>query len=89
VLRGVGIGLVTNKPAAPGRGILLGRWAVTHPGALTVDDSEIELSGMRVGASGTATVSKGLKGGTLSLHGRDNAPTGVTITGSWTCGEGS
>jgi hypothetical protein len=38
----------------------------------------------RVAASGTA---KGLKSGTFSLYGRDaSGPTGVTLTGNWTCG---
>lgn len=59
------IGLITNRPAAPGQGILL-TWP-TRPGPVRIDDSEVEVPGMRVAASGTVLVRKGLKGGTFAL----------------------
>jgi hypothetical protein len=60
---------------------------VTRPGPVTIDDSEIEIPGIRVAASGTVTVGKRLRGGTFNLYGRDaSGPTGVNVTGTWTCG---
>jgi hypothetical protein len=43
--------------------------------------------GIRVAASGTVLVNEALKGGSFFLYGRDaSGPTGVTLTGTWTCG---
>jgi hypothetical protein len=84
---GISIGLIRDPPAAPGRGISLVRLEATRPGPVSIGDSEIEVGGMRVAASGTVTIGKELKGGVFSLYGRDaSGPTGVTLTGSWTCG---
>lgn len=83
---GISIGLIRDPPAAPGRGISLVRLEATRPGPVNLGDSEIEVGGMRVAASGTLTIGKELKGGAFSLYGRDaSGPTGVTLTGSWTC----
>jgi hypothetical protein len=91
MLEGFYIGLLTNPPATPSGAVAVpyvgpvGR--VTRPGPVTIDDSEIEVPGIRVAASGTVIVGKGLKGGSFFLYGRDaSGPTGVTVTGSWTCG---
>ena len=81
LLKGIAIGLLTNEPAAPGRGISLGRWTVTRPGPVTIDDSEIQVPGGRVAASGIVVVGKKLNGGWFSLYGRD----GPLVSGSWTC----
>jgi|SRR4249919_2250423 len=86
-LNGMEIGLLADSPAPAGRGISLIHWMATQPRPVTIEDSEIEVPGTRVAASGTIIVGKGLKGGTFSLYSRDaSGPTGVTLTGSWTCG---
>jgi hypothetical protein len=52
-----------------------------------IDDSEIEVAGTRVGASGTVLVGERLKGGSFFLYGRTaSGPTGITLAGTWTCG---
>ena len=81
----VAIGLIANQPAAPGQGVAL-VWP-NPMGPARIDDAEIEVPGIRVAASGTATVGKGLKGGRFTLYGPDQSgPTGMSLTGSWTCG---
>jgi hypothetical protein len=86
-LGGVFIGLITNPPAPPGRGLDF-HWQrpVSRGGAITVDDSEIELGGIRVAASGIAVVGRELSGGWFSLYGRDSSgPKGPLVSGSWSC----
>ena len=42
---------------------------------------------MRVAASGTVILGKGLRGGTFTVYGRTaSGPTGVRLSGSWHCG---
>jgi hypothetical protein len=58
----------------------------THAQAVTIDDSEIDVAGTQVAASGTVVVQKKLKGGWFALYGRDGSgPTGPLVSGSWTC----
>jgi hypothetical protein len=53
---------------------------------VTIDDSEIEVPGERVAASGTVVVSDDLSRGWFSLYGRDaSGPTGPLVSGSWRC----
>jgi hypothetical protein len=86
-LTDITIGLFGDPPATPGRGIWLPHLLMTHPGLAHIDDSEIEVPGMRVGGSGTVIVRNGLKDGSFFLYGRDaSGPTGVIVTGTWTCG---
>jgi hypothetical protein len=81
----IAIGLIANRPAAPGRGISLR--LPRRPGRTTIDDSEFEVPGMRVAASGIVVLAPGLRGGTFSLYGRTaSGPTGVRLSGSWACG---
>ena len=87
LLTGITIGLIADAPAAPGRGIWLLHLQVTRPGPVQIDDSEIEVPGTRVAASGTVLVGTALKSGSFFLYGRDaSGPTGVTLAGTWTCG---
>jgi len=54
---------------------------------MRIDDSEFEVPGRRVAASGTVILSKGLKGGTFTLYCRTAlGPAGARLRGSWTCG---
>jgi hypothetical protein len=88
ILSGVAIGLITNPPKRPGLGISL-FWdpPVTRAGSLVIDDSEIELNGMRIAASGQVYVAGGLRAGSFRLYGRDaSGLTGPRLRGSWTCG---
>jgi hypothetical protein len=79
------IGLITNTPAAPGRGISI-QWQRRATRRVHFDDSEVEVAGTRVAASGTVTVRSGRQGGTFTLHGRNaSGPTGVSLSGTWTC----
>lgn len=83
----IAVGFITNAPAAPGRGIDLPHLEATQRGPVQIDDSEIEVAGTRVAASGTVLVGTGLKSGSFFLYGRDaSGPTGVTLAGTWTCG---
>jgi hypothetical protein len=87
-LDGIAIGLITNAPALPGRGVAF-FWEppVARGGPISIDDSEIEVAGTRVAASGTVVVRERLTGGWFSLYGRDGSgPTGPLVSGSWTCG---
>jgi hypothetical protein len=60
---------------------------VTHGQPITIDDSEIEIPGKRVAASGTVIANKSLDRGWFSLYGRDaSGPTGPLVSGTWTCG---
>ena len=87
LLTHVTIGLISDPPAAPGRGISIPNLQVTRPGPVQIDDSEIEVADTRVAASGTVLVGTGLKSGSFFLYGRDaTGPTGVTLAGTWTCG---
>jgi hypothetical protein len=85
-LAGIAIGLLSNAPK-PGRGI--GFWwgpPFTTVGRLQIDDSEIEIAGMRVAASGTVIVGEDLNSGRFLLYGRDaSGPTGPLVRGSWSC----
>jgi hypothetical protein len=87
-LGGISIGLTADPPAAPG--LAANFWwdpPVTRAQPITIDDSEIEVPGERVAASGTVVVSKRLNGGWFSLYGRDaSGPTGPLVSGSWACG---
>jgi hypothetical protein len=88
-LSGVAIGLVANPPApAIGRGLVFDfHGVVTRARAVRIKDSEIEVPGVRIAASGTVTVGAGLKKGTFKLFGRTAAgPTGKNVSGSFTCG---
>ncbi len=87
-LTGIGIGLVVNEPARPGLGVTF-FWVPpsTHAGLVKIDDSEIEVPGRRVAASGSVIVAKSLNGGSFRLYGRTaSGPTGDRVTGTWTCG---
>jgi hypothetical protein len=87
-LSGIAVGLITNPPARPGLGVSF-FWVPpsTHADRVTIDDSEIEVPGRRVAASGTVIVGPKLNGGTFRLYGRTSAgSTGVRVAGSWTCG---
>jgi hypothetical protein len=87
LLTDITIGLFSEPPAAPGRGIWLPHFAATQPGPVQIDDSAIDLAGMRLAASGTVLVGEGLKGGSFFLYDRTaSGPTGITLTGTWTCG---
>jgi hypothetical protein len=88
---GIEIGFIANEPARPGLGIDF--WwdpPSTMPGRVTIDDSEIEIPGKRVAASGTVIVGRKLSVGDVgwfSLYGRTaDGPTGDRVTGSWACG---
>jgi len=60
---------------------------VTQPGPVQIDDSEIEVAGTRVAASGTVLSGERLKGGSFFLYGRTaSGPTGITLAGTWSCG---
>jgi hypothetical protein len=86
-LGGIAIGYsVAEAGVPPGRAVLFWwRPASTHAQAITIDDSEIEVPGTEVAASGTV-VGKRLNGGWFSLYGRDaSGPTGPLVSGSWTC----
>jgi hypothetical protein len=90
-LQGFYIGVLSNPPGEPSGAaavpFLGSTTPVTRPGRVTIDDSEFEVPGIRVAASGTVTVGRLLRGGTFNLYGRDaSGPTGVKVTGSWTCG---
>jgi hypothetical protein len=88
-LSGVAIGLIANPPApAIGRGLVFDfHGVVTRPRTVRIKDSEIEVPGVRIAASGTVTVSAGLNKGTFKLFGRTAAgPTGKNVSGSFTCG---
>ena len=87
-LMGIGIGLIANKPARPGFGITF-FWVPpsTHAALVAIDDSEIEVPGRRVPASGSVTVAKSLNSGSFRLYGRtESGLTGDRVTGTWTCG---
>jgi hypothetical protein len=87
LLTDVTIGLISDAPAAPGRGIWIPHLQVTRPGPVQIDDSEIEVADTRVGASGTVLVGERLKGGSFFLYGRTaSGPTGIALAGTWTCG---
>jgi hypothetical protein len=80
----VAIGLIANPPAAPGRGISLR--LPLRAGRIRIDDSEFEVPGRRVAASGIVTVGTRLTSGTFNVYGRTAAgPTGIKLIGSWTC----
>ena len=87
-LQGVAIGLLANPPARPGRTVNF--WwvpAAIRAGPIAIDDSEIEVPGNRIAASGIVVVGPRLAGGRFTLDGRTAAgPTGKHVTGSWTCG---
>jgi hypothetical protein len=86
-LGGIFIGLIVSPPSSPGLGVEF-PWepSVTHGQPITIDDSEIEVPGQRVAASGTVVVNKQLNGGWFSLYGRDaSGPTGPLVSGSWAC----
>jgi hypothetical protein len=87
-LQGVAIGLLANPPARPGRDVSF--WwlpAAIRAGPIAIDDSEIEVPGNRIAASGIVIVGPRLAGGRFTLDGRTAAgPTGKHVTGSWTCG---
>jgi hypothetical protein len=86
-LSGIGIGFIANEPARPGLGISF-FWIppLTQAGLVAIDDSEIEVPGLRVAASGSAVVAKGLSSGSFKLYGRTAAgPTGDRVNGSWNC----
>lgn len=88
-LSSVDIGLLSSGRAPPGRGIDF-HWQPpsTQPGVVRIDESVVQVAGRRIGASGTAIVGQRLNGGTFRLFGRNaSGPTGVVVTGSWTCGE--
>jgi hypothetical protein len=85
---GISIGFFPAKAGLPpGRGVDF--WWLppsTRAQATTIDDSEIEVPGTAVAASGIVVVGKKLKGGWFSLYGRDGSgPTGPLVSGSWTC----
>jgi hypothetical protein len=84
---GIAIGLVADPPAPPGLGADFRlRPPVTHGQPITIGDSEIEVPGTRVAASGTVVVDNDLNGGWFSLYGRDaSGPTGPLVSGSWKC----
>lgn len=87
-LMGIGIGLIANKPARPGFGVTF-FWVPpsTDAALVAIDDSEIEVPGRRVAASGSATVAKSLNSGSFRLYGRtESGLTGDRVTGTWTCG---
>jgi hypothetical protein len=91
-LDGIAIGFMPRKEGMPpGRTVSFGGggWPATpstHAQAITIDDSEIQVPGAAVAASGIAVVGKKLNGGWFSLYGRDNSgPTGPLVSGSWTC----
>jgi len=88
-LTGVAIGLVANPPApAIGRGLVFDfHGPVSRARTVRIKDSEIEVPGVRIAASGTVTVSAELNKGTFKLFGRTAAgPTGKNVSGSFTCG---
>jgi hypothetical protein len=83
--RSVDFGLITNKPAPPGRGVML--WWVLPPNRsqpVPAQEWAVQLPGFSFHtASGRPTViAKGPKAGTFSL--RDDA-TQLRVTGRWTC----
>jgi hypothetical protein len=87
-LMGVGIGLIANQPARPGLGVNF-FWVPpsTHAELVAIDDSEIEVPGRRVAASGSVTVAESLNSGSFRLYGRtESGLTGDRVTGTWTCG---
>jgi hypothetical protein len=91
IFAGIAIGLIANPPARPGLGISF--WwdpPSTRPRRVTIDDSEIEVPGRRIAASGAVVVGRKRNVGdvgTFRLYGRTGAgPTGDRVTGSWTCG---
>ena len=80
-LRFLGFGVIANGPLYPGAsGISL----VLQPGAQTgrvnVVSSIVQVARLDVTPTGTAVVSKGLKGGTFSLGSASKR-----VTGSWIC----
>lgn len=89
-LAGIDIGLITNRPKPPGLGVSIWWTPVitTGGGRSRVYDSEIEVPGRRVAASGTVVAGKNLNGGSFTLYGRTaDGPTGDDVTGTWKCGE--
>jgi hypothetical protein len=87
-LGGIAIGLLSNPESLSGRGVnFWWRPASIQGGPITIDDSEIQIPGAKVAASGTVIVGRRLAGGRFILDGRTAAgPTGQHVTGSWTCG---
>src|SRR3954447_6381989 len=84
LLTDITIGWLSEPPAAPGQGIWLPHLQATRPGPVQLNDSEIEVAGTRVAASGTVLVGAGLRSGSFFLYGRDaSGPTGVTLAGTW------
>lgn len=79
----VAIGLVTNEPAAPGRGI--GFWwaqPAKRAGRFKIAESGIQVAGKRLGGDGFVTVSRGLNSGTFSFF---DPRAATRITGTYRC----
>jgi hypothetical protein len=96
VLRWIGIGLAAYGPVPAGAPeprafeIVLESPAPMRPGPVQIIDNSIhlpEISGMVFG-TGTAVLTKKLRGGTFWITARDVDPKGaqtLVMTGSWTC----
>jgi hypothetical protein len=85
----IAIGLLAPPPARPRLGIVF--WwdpPSTRQRRVTIHESEIEVPGRRIAASGAVIVGRNVGDvGTFRLYGRAGAgPTGDRVTGSWTCG---
>jgi hypothetical protein len=86
-LSGIGIGFITNRPQPPGMGVVFFWYpASAHADVIEIDDSEIEVPGQRVAASGTVVIADDLNSGSFNLYGRAaSGPTGDRVRGRWTC----
>ena len=85
---GVAVGLYAAPPAGLSfttGGLTPG--GVTRPGPIWIPDTETEVAGKLIVASGVLVLNGKLNGGWFSLYGRDaSGPTGPLVSGSWTCG---
>jgi hypothetical protein len=84
-------GLINGRPTAT-RNRVLGAKGLSlvlspgdRPGRVKVIDGIFQVTGRNLGAFGSATVAKGLKGGTFAVVG-SRRPVPEHFTGSWNCG---
>jgi hypothetical protein len=73
----------SSRTASNAKGLSLVLDPGDRPGRAKVIDAIVQVTGQNLAASGSATLAKGLKGGTFAVVG---APRPERFTGSWSCG---
>ena len=73
----------SSQSAPESKGLSLVLSPGDRPGDVKVADAIVQVTGQNLGAFGSATIAKGLKGGTFAVVG---VPVAEHFTGSWSCG---